>query len=137
MTNNTFSVQSNLKNVNGQQTENLLKVSGDASSSKTKQATQVTSQTVVVNANQNSADARKQREEQAQALKEKVAELNNYVQHLNRKLQFSVDDTSGDTIVKVIDSDTDELIRQIPEEKLLEVKNALEEYRGILFETKA
>jgi flagellar protein FlaG len=66
-----------------------------------------------------------------------VAELNQYVQNLERKLQFSVDDTSGDTVVRVIDKETDELIRQIPSEELLEVKHAIDEYRGILFETKA
>lgn len=137
MTNNTIGVQSNLKTVNKQPAETALKVSGDTSSSKTNQASQVSSQTVAVSANQNTEEARKQREEQAQALRDKVAELNDYVQHLDRKLQFSVDDASGQTVVKVIDSETDELIRQIPEQKLLEVKNALEEYRGILFETKA
>jgi flagellar protein FlaG len=79
----------------------------------------------------------KQSEEQAEAVQEKVAELNTHMQHLNRKLQFSVDDNSGDTVVKVIDSDTDELIRQVPAQEILDVKNAINEYRGLLFETKA
>jgi flagellar protein FlaG len=79
----------------------------------------------------------KQSEDQAEAVQEKVAELNSYMQHLNRKLQFSVDDQSGNTVVKVIDSETDELIRQVPAQEILDVKNAINEYRGLLFETKA
>jgi flagellar protein FlaG len=48
-----------------------------------------------------------------------------------------VDDQSGNTVVKVIDSETDELIRQVPAQEILDVKNAINEYRGLLFETKA
>ncbi|WP_292363634.1 flagellar protein FlaG [Methylophaga sp. UBA1464] len=34
----------------------------------------------------------------------------------------------------MIDSETDELIRQIPAEELLVVRSSLEEYRGMLLE---
>ncbi|MBN46514.1 MULTISPECIES: flagellar protein FlaG [unclassified Methylophaga] len=73
-------------------------------------------------------------EEQLVAIQERVVELNSYMQNLNRSLQFSVDDQSGDTVIKVIDSETDELIRQIPAEELLVVRSSLEEYRGMLLE---
>lgn len=73
-------------------------------------------------------------EEQLTAIQDRVVELNNYMQNLNRSLQFSVDEQSGDTIIKVIDSETDELIRQIPAEELLVVRSSLEEYRGMLLE---
>tara|TARA_R100000935_G_scaffold37634_2_gene58692 strand:+ start:783 stop:1199 length:417 start_codon:yes stop_codon:yes gene_type:complete len=73
-------------------------------------------------------------EEQLAAIQERVVELNSYMQNLNRSLQFSVDDKSGDTVIKVIDSETDELIRQIPAEELLVVRSSLEEYRGMLLE---
>jgi flagellar protein FlaG len=69
-------------------------------------------------------------------LQEKVTELNDYMQNFNRSLQFTVDDSSGDTVVKVIDSDTDEVVRQIPSQDLLDVRNAAERYRGILLEVK-
>jgi flagellar protein FlaG len=78
-----------------------------------------------------------ERQQRAEALQEKVTELNNYMQNFNRSLQFTVDDSSGDTIVKVIDSDTDEVVRQIPSQALLDVRNAAEKYRGILLEVKA
>jgi flagellar protein FlaG len=59
------------------------------------------------------------------------------MQNLNRSLQFSVDDESGDTVIKVVDSETEELVRQIPSEEILRARNAIEKYRGILLETQA
>lgn len=73
-------------------------------------------------------------EQQLAALQKRVVELNGYMQNMNRSLQFSIDEQSGQTIVKVIDADTDKLIRQIPAEELLAVKVSLEEYRGMLLE---
>lgn len=73
-------------------------------------------------------------DEQLAAIQDRVVEINSYMQNMNRSLQFSVDDKSGDTIIRVIDSETDELIRQIPAEELLVVRSSLEEYRGMLLE---
>ncbi len=66
-----------------------------------------------------------------------VTRINDYVQNIQRKLHFSIDEESGKTVIKVIDSSTDELIRQIPSEKLLAVSQALEEFSGLLLEAKA
>jgi uncharacterized FlaG/YvyC family protein len=66
-------------------------------------------------------------------VRESVASLNQHMQNLNRSLQFSVDETSGQTVVQVIDADTEELVRQIPAQELIDVKNALDKYRGLLF----
>jgi len=75
-----------------------------------------------------------ERQERAEALQETVTELNDYMQNFNRTLQFTVDETSGDTVVKVIDSETDEVVRQIPSQELIDARNAAEKYRGILLE---
>ena len=66
-----------------------------------------------------------------------VTQINDYVQNLDRKLHFSVDEESGKTVIRVTDLSTDELIRQIPSEKLLAVSQALEEFSGLLLEAKA
>lgn len=51
----------------------------------------------------------------------------------NNNLEFSVDDITGQTVVKVIDSSTKELIRQIPSEEMLAIAQALEgEIKGLL-----
>jgi len=77
-----------------------------------------------------------QKEDSLEALQEKVSQLNEHMQSLNRSLQFSIDETSGDTVVKVIDAETKELVRQIPSQDVIDARNAVAEYRGILLETK-
>ncbi len=54
-----------------------------------------------------------------------VGQLNDYVQILSRDIEFSFDEQSGDTIVKVIDSESGEVIRQIPPEEILAISQAL------------
>jgi len=50
-----------------------------------------------------------------------VAELNSYVQSEKRDLFFSVEDKSGETIVRVVDRESGELIRQIPNQVVLDL----------------
>jgi flagellar protein FlaG len=52
-------------------------------------------------------------------LEQAVSALNSKVQAVQRDLNFSIDEDSGRTIVKVVDSTTDEIIRQIPSEEVL------------------
>jgi flagellar protein FlaG len=56
-----------------------------------------------------------------------VVKLNDYAQSVSRQLQFSVDEESGKTIVKVIDAETGDTIREIPPEEILEMQNRLRE----------
>ena len=48
-----------------------------------------------------------------------VNQLNEYMEEAHRGLRFSVDDDSGRTVVRVIDTETDEVVRQIPSEEML------------------
>lgn len=132
MANNDLLVQSALQSVQNNVT------------SQSKQVTQsVQTETVTESSVQSQAfqkEAEKQNSQQQQRtddLRDKVAQLNDYMQNMNRNLQFSVDDSSGDTVIKVIDSETEEVVRQIPSEEILEARHAAEKYRGILLETKA
>ena len=52
-------------------------------------------------------------------------------------LTFTVDDKSGDTIVRVVDSDTGEVIRQIPSKELVEIARALDKMQGMLLKQSA
>jgi len=64
-----------------------------------------------------------------------VSKLNDYVQTTSRKLNFQVDDDSGKTVIKVYDRESDKLIRQIPNELVLELARRLnEEEPSLLFE---
>ena len=54
-----------------------------------------------------------------QLLNAAVSEMNDFVQSIQRELQFTVDEDSGRTVVKVIDKATNEVIRQVPPEDLM------------------
>jgi flagellar protein FlaG len=52
-------------------------------------------------------------------------------------LQFTIDKDSGKTIVKVVDSQTSEVIRQIPSEELLALARSMSKTEGMLISEKA
>ena len=60
-------------------------------------------------------------------LNQAVSELNKYVQNVHRDLLFSVDQDSGNTVIKVIDSESKETIRQIPAEEVLQVAKSIKD----------
>ncbi len=74
-------------------------------------------------------------------LEQALQDLNGYVQTVQRNLQFDVDDTSGHTIIRVVDSQTDEVIRQIPSEDVLalarHLKSMGEGEQGLFLKEKA
>ena len=74
-------------------------------------------------------------------LQEAVAQLNQHIQQIQRDLLFSVDDSSGRTIVQVVNSETDEVVRQIPSEDVLRILRNIQEQMdsssGLIFETSA
>lgn len=54
-------------------------------------------------------------------LQQAVDVVNQAVALEQRSLSFSIDDVSGRSVIKVIDYETEELIKQIPSEELLKV----------------
>jgi flagellar protein FlaG len=52
----------------------------------------------------------------------------------NRKLQFVVDHNSNEVIVKVIDKETDKVIKELPPEELQRLHSNLKETIGFLFD---
>ena len=55
----------------------------------------------------------------------------------NRKLQFEVDQNSNQVIVKVIDKETDKVIKELPPEELQRLHRHLKEAIGLLFDEMA
>ena len=73
-------------------------------------------------------------EADSEAVKSAVAKLNEHVQNTSRTLNFQVDEESGKTVIKVYDRESDKLIRQIPNELVLELaRNLNEEEPSLLF----
>jgi len=68
-----------------------------------------------------------------QSLESSVVQLNELVQSIERDLHFSIDEASGDTVIQVLDSKTEEVIRQIPSEEVLTLARNIETMKGILF----
>lgn len=66
-----------------------------------------------------------------------VAALNDVFEQTNVGLRFRVDDATGDTIVSVIDRDTGEVLRQMPPEQILRMRQRLQELMGVLFDVTA
>lgn len=62
-----------------------------------------------------------------QQLRDAVNQINEYVQTVQRDLAFSVDGESGRTVIRVIDSSSGELIRQIPSEEVLALASYLQD----------
>jgi flagellar protein FlaG len=60
-------------------------------------------------------------------LKQAVSQLNDFVQNMQRDLRFSIDKESGAMVVKVVDSKSEKVIRQIPTEETLRLARSLAE----------
>ena len=83
------------------------------------------------------------REEKPQALKsieperervvEAIKKIQEFVDETQRGLQFSIDDDTGRTVVKVIARHSGEVIRQLPSEEALELAKRLQDAGSLLF----
>jgi len=52
----------------------------------------------------------------------------------NRRLQFVVDHSSNQVIIKVIDKETDKVVKELPPEELQRLHSNLKEAIGLLFD---
>lgn len=66
-------------------------------------------------------------------IREAVDNIQEFVQSVRRDLNFSLDDSSGRVVVKVTDSSSGDVIRQIPSEEALKLAESLSEARSLLF----
>jgi len=76
----------------------------------------------------------------ADELKALVHEGNTLFQKAGSNLQFQIDDATKQVVVKVVDSKTGEVVRQIPTVEMLDFIRAMKEQEGNmgkLFQTKA
>ena len=74
---------------------------------------------------------------QEEKLADKVLQLNDYAQNINREIQFSVHKETNQTIVKVVDTETEKVIRQLPSEEILKMAESLENFSGMLLKEQA
>ncbi len=66
---------------------------------------------------------------------EKMAQqLQDFMGGMNRSLQFKVDEDSGRDVIKVLDKNSGEVIKQYPSEEVLSLVSKLSESAGILID---
>ncbi|QJI27929.1 flagellar protein FlaG [Pseudomonas sp. ADAK18] len=88
------------------------------------------------------ADAKPQAKDQPAAearradLEKAVTDIREFVQAAQRKLDFSIDDSTHQVVVKVIATESGEVIRQIPSETALKLAQSLHDASSLLFDAK-
>ena len=70
-------------------------------------------------------------EAQQKKVEEAVSKLNDYVQSTQRDLQFSYDEDAGRPVVTVLDRDTQQVIRRIPDDVVLNLARNLNDQEPI------
>ena len=78
-----------------------------------------------------------QRVPSAGELQKALEEVEKAVAPMAQSLQFTLDKDSGKTVVKVMDTDTNEVIRQIPSEEVLAISKAVDKLKGLLLKQQA
>jgi flagellar protein FlaG len=75
-------------------------------------------------------------EKKSEDLKAAVQEMEKFFQSVRRNLEFSIDEGSGKVVVKVIATETGEVIRQLPSAEALKIADSLKNANSLLFDAK-
>lgn len=84
-----------------------------------------------------------QRENKAQAIPDKAAlseqtdKMNRLLNAFNRQLRFELQDDSHKMVIKIVDGETGETIRQIPPEYLAKTVQRIDEALGVILDERA
>lgn len=91
---------------------------------------------VVSDSSESKKEARVTEAQQTEKLKAAVKEIDNFVKSVQRNLEFSIDEGSGEIVVKVIASDTGEIVRQLPSAEAIKIAESLHNAHSLLFDAK-
>ena len=72
----------------------------------------------------------------SEKLEKVVQQLQDFMGEMNRSLQFKVDEDSGRNVIKVIDKESGDLVKQYPSEEVLGIVAKLAEATGVLVDFK-
>jgi flagellar protein FlaG len=70
-------------------------------------------------------------------VQEVARQLQRVAEPVAQNLQFMVDGETGKTVIRVVDGATKEVIRQIPNEEVLAIAQAMDRLQGLLLKGKA
>ncbi len=74
------------------------------------------------------------KEELKKTIDETIESLQSHLSNLQTTLDFSVNDNTDKLIVYVKDTETEEVIRQIPAEAIMELQEKMQELTGLLLD---
>ncbi|MDQ0872143.1 flagellar protein FlaG [Paenibacillus sp. V4I3] len=69
-----------------------------------------------------------------EAIVKAIDKANKSINGVQKKFEYSVHKKSGDIVVKVINAETNEVIREVPPEKFLDLIDKLQEISGTIFD---
>ncbi|BAI81470.1 flagellar protein FlaG [Deferribacter desulfuricans SSM1] len=81
-----------------------------------------------------SARQQAQKQVSEQELRKQMEELNKALDMMNIKREFEVDKDLGEVVVKIVDTQNDKVVRQIPPEEVLKLAKNIREMVGLLFD---
>lgn len=73
----------------------------------------------------------------SEQLNQAVKQIQDVIKQTANSLQFSIDEDIGVTVVKVIDTESKKVIRQIPSEEVMDIAKALDKLQGLLVKQQA
>jgi flagellar protein FlaG len=70
-------------------------------------------------------------------VEEAVRDMNEFMRISSPSIHFTLDNDTGRTVVKMIDKETNEVVRQIPSVEALAISKALDRLQGLILQVKA
>lgn len=71
------------------------------------------------------------------SVQEAVKHLENFVSLARADLSFSIDEASGIQVVKIMDGESKEVLRQFPSEEAIRIAQVLDQLQGVFVKDKA
>ena len=81
-----------------------------------------------------SAEKIKNETRSAEEIQKDLDVVNTQLKIMNRSIQFDIDDSSNDIVVKVVDKESGEVIRQLPPESAMRLREHMAEVSGLIVE---
>ena len=70
----------------------------------------------------------------AEEIQKDIDAINKQLIIMNRSIQFSIDKSTQDIVVRVVDKESGKVIRQLPPESALHLREHMAEITGLIFE---
>lgn len=71
------------------------------------------------------------------AVEDAVRQANEFIKPVSESIEFELDQDSGKLIVRMVDLETNQVLRQFPSEEMLALARAMDKLQGLLIHQKA